>query len=82
MDEDEDDSHFDAIAADGSDDDGEDEEGKGETADKLPLHIHIHIYEKKQVVPIEKHVRMDVSNIDFNHLAFEELLQRSKDERL
>ena len=38
---DEDGSHFDAIAADGSDDDGEDEEGKGETADQLPLHIHI-----------------------------------------
>ena len=35
---DEDDSHFEAIAADGSDDDGEDEEGKGETADQLPLH--------------------------------------------
>ena len=27
---DEDDSHFEAIAADGSDDDGEDEEGMGE----------------------------------------------------
>ena len=38
MDQDEDDSHFEAIAADGSDDDGEDEEGKGETADQLPLH--------------------------------------------
>ena len=37
--EDEDDSHFEAIAADGSDDDGEDEEGKGETANQLPLHI-------------------------------------------
>ena len=69
MDEDEDDSHFEAIAADGSDDDGEDEEGKGETADQLPLH------NGSRVV----HVGMDLSNI---YLAFEELLQRSKDERL
>ena len=36
--EDEDDSHFEAIAAGGSDDDGEDEEGKGETANQLPLY--------------------------------------------
>ena len=35
---DEDGSHFEAIAAGGSDDDGEDEEGKGETANQLPLY--------------------------------------------